>query len=91
VAEAEAKAARMRREAEFLAIQELKEVRQGLLRDTVEAAVKAAEELLTKRVTPADQERLADDYLADLAGRKSASIAPPSASVPPRPTGRESS
>ena len=91
VAEAEAKAERMRREAEFLAIQEFKQVRQGLLRDTVEAAVKAAEELLTKRVTPADQERLADDYLADLAGRKSSSIAPASASVPPRPTGRESS
>jgi len=90
VAEAEAKAERMRKEAEFLAIQELKQVRQGLLRDTVEAAVAAAEELLTKRVTQADQERLADDYLADLAGRKSTSIAP-SSSRPPRPSGREPS
>ena len=90
VSEAEAKAERMRKEAEFLAVQEFKQVRQGLLRDTVEAAVAAAEELLAKRVTPADQERLADDYLADLAGRKSTSIAP-SSSRPPRPSGREPS
>jgi F-type H+-transporting ATPase subunit b len=72
VAEAEAKAERMRKDAEFLAQQELKQVQQELLRDTVEAAILAAQELLVKRVTPADQERLAEDYLADLAGRTGA-------------------
>jgi len=72
IAEAEAKAERMRKDAEFLAAQELKQVRQDLLRDTVEAAVQAAAEVLGKRVTASDQERLAEDYLADLAGRKSA-------------------
>jgi F-type H+-transporting ATPase subunit b len=76
VAEAEAKAERMRKEAEFLVVQELKQVRQELLRDTVEAAIVAAEDLLRKRITPADQERVAEDYLADLAGRKGASGAP---------------
>ena len=72
VREAETKADRMRKDAEFLVEQELKQLRGELWRDTVEAAVAAAEELLKKRVTPADQERLAEDYLADL-GRGSAS------------------
>jgi F-type H+-transporting ATPase subunit b len=70
VADAEAKADRMRRDAEFLVTQELKQIRQDLLRDTVEAAVAAAEELLVKRVTAADQERLAEDYLAELGGKR---------------------
>jgi F-type H+-transporting ATPase subunit b len=67
VLEAEAKAERMRKDAEFLVEQELKQLRVDLQRDTVEAAIAAAEELLRKRVTAADQERLAEDYLADLA------------------------
>jgi F-type H+-transporting ATPase subunit b len=67
VQDAEAKAERMRKDAEFLVEQELKQLRVDLQRDTVEAAIAAAEELLKKRVTPADQERLAEDYLADLA------------------------
>jgi F-type H+-transporting ATPase subunit b len=75
VTDAEAKAERMRKDAEFLVEQELKQIRQDLWKDTVEAAVGAAEELLKKRVTPADQERMAEDYLADLGGKKSAPLA----------------
>ena len=75
LAEAEAKAERMRKDAEFLVEQELKQIRQDLWRDTVEAAVLAAEDLLKKRVTAADQERLAEDYLADLGGKKDAPAA----------------
>jgi F-type H+-transporting ATPase subunit b len=67
VAEAEGKAERMRRDAEFLVEQELKQIRQDLLRDTLETAVAAAQQLLQSRVTPADQERLAEDYLSQLA------------------------
>jgi F-type H+-transporting ATPase subunit b len=81
VADAEAKAERMRKDAQFLVEQEMKQVRQDLWRDTVEVAVAAAEDLLKKRVTPADQERIAEDYLADLGGKRGASIAPP----PPAP------
>ena len=77
VGDAEAKAERMRKDAEFLVEQELKQIRQDLWRDTVEAAVGAAEELLKKRVTEADQERMAEDYLADLGGKKSPTLAPP--------------
>jgi len=69
VKDAEAKAERMRKDAEFLVEQELKQIRLDLWRDAVDTAVVAAEELLKKRVTPADQERLAEDYLADLGGR----------------------
>jgi F0F1-type ATP synthase membrane subunit b/b' len=69
LAEAAAQAERMRRDAEFLVEQEIKQVRQDLFRDTVDAAISAAEELLRKRVTGSDQERLAEDYLADLGGK----------------------
>jgi len=69
VADAEAKAERMRKDAEFLVDQELKQMRLDVWREAVEAAVVAAEELLHKRVTPADQERLAEDFLADLGGK----------------------
>jgi F-type H+-transporting ATPase subunit b len=69
VKDAEAKAERMRKDAEFLVEQELKQIRLDLWRDAVDTAVVAAEELLKKRVTPADQERLAEDYLADLGAR----------------------
>jgi F-type H+-transporting ATPase subunit b len=72
IAEAEAKAERMRRDAEFLVEQEMKQVRADLLRETVESAVAAAEQLLRSRVTPADQERLAEEFLADLGGKKPA-------------------
>jgi len=75
VGDAEAKAERMRKDAEFLVDQELKQIRQDLWRDTVEAAVGAAEELLKKRVTTADQERMAEDYLADLGGKKTGPLA----------------
>jgi F0F1-type ATP synthase membrane subunit b/b' len=82
VRDAEAKADRMRKDAEFLVEQELKQIRGELWRDTVEAAVAAAEDLLKKRVTSADQERLAEEYLADLGGRPRTSPAP-TRSVPP--------
>jgi F-type H+-transporting ATPase subunit b len=70
--EAEAKAERMRKDAEFLVEQELKQLRGDLLREAVETAVRAAEDLLKARVTPADHERLAEDYLADLGKSKTA-------------------
>jgi F-type H+-transporting ATPase subunit b len=75
VGDAEAKAERMRKEAEFLVEQELKQIRIDLWRDAVDSAVAAAEELLKKRVTPADQERLAEEYLADLGAKPKAVVA----------------
>ncbi len=72
VSEAEAKAERLRSEARFLVEQELKQIKQDLWREAVEAAVAGAQELLAARVTPADQERLAEDYLAGLGTHTSA-------------------
>jgi F0F1-type ATP synthase membrane subunit b/b' len=69
VKDAESKAERVRKDAEFLVEQELKQIRLDLWREAVDTAIVAAEELLKKRVTAADQERLADDYLADLGTR----------------------
>jgi F0F1-type ATP synthase membrane subunit b/b' len=75
VRDVEAKADRMRKDAVFLVEQELKQLRDQLWRETVEAAVLAAEDLLKKRVAPADQERLAEDYLTDLGTRPRAASA----------------
>jgi F-type H+-transporting ATPase subunit b len=73
VKEAEEKAARMHKDAGFLVEQEKRQIQQDLLRETVERALSAAEELLKKRITPADQERLAEEYLAEIGGGASAS------------------
>ena len=63
-------AERMKKDAEFLVEQEIKQLRVDVWREAVDSAVTAAEELLKKRVTPADQERLAEEYLADLGTTK---------------------
>ncbi len=66
VAEAEQKAARMRREAEFVVEQQVKQLREDLTREAVEAAIAAAEVLVTKATTSFDHQRLAQEYLASL-------------------------
>jgi F-type H+-transporting ATPase subunit b len=63
LAEAEARRARMRRDAEFLVEQELKGAQAMLLKEAVEGAVSAAEELITAKVRPTDLDHLAEDYL----------------------------
>jgi F0F1-type ATP synthase membrane subunit b/b'/subtilisin-like proprotein convertase family protein len=68
VAEAEAKAARIRRDTQFLIDQQMKQLRVDLTREAVDAAVQAAEKALKDKVTSHDQERLANDYLARLRG-----------------------
>lgn len=66
VAEAERKGARMRRETEFLIEQQLKQLRIDLTKETVEAAMVAAEKVLRERATSDDQQRLAKAYLTKL-------------------------
>ncbi len=66
LAEAEHKAARMRRESEFLIEQQAKQLRADLLREATESAVTAAEQLLIKSTTNFDQQRLAQEYLSSL-------------------------
>jgi F0F1-type ATP synthase membrane subunit b/b' len=69
VKEAREKAERMERDAGSLLEQEARQIRQDLVRETVELAIAAAEELLKKRVTQADQERLAEDFLTSFSKR----------------------
>lgn len=60
------KVERMKRDAEFLVSQEVKQIEKDLLRETVEAAIKDAEALVAKGITQADQERLAEEFLGSL-------------------------
>jgi F-type H+-transporting ATPase subunit b len=67
IADAEQKAARMRREAEFLIEQQAKQLRNEIMRESTDAAVSAAQELLLRATTTYDQQRLAQEYLQSLA------------------------
>jgi F-type H+-transporting ATPase subunit b len=66
VQEAESKAARMRRDAEFLISQQMKQLREDLLREASVAAVQAAGEVLREKTTPEDHSRLSQAYLERL-------------------------
>jgi F-type H+-transporting ATPase subunit b len=66
IAEAEHKASRMRREAEFIIEQQVKQLRADLSQEAAIAAVAAAEELLARSTTTYDQQRLAQEYLTAL-------------------------
>lgn len=66
--EAEARAARMRADARFVIDQQMKQLRTDLTREAIEAAIAAAEKVLTEQVKDADQTRLADQYLETLEG-----------------------
>lgn len=66
LSEAKERRARMERDARTLIEQELKAARESLLRDTVRAAVKSAEATLVAKIGEADQQRLADEYLASI-------------------------
>jgi F-type H+-transporting ATPase subunit b len=67
VREAEEKAARMQKDALFLLDQERRQVHADLQRETVTAALAAAEQILRTKLTQADQERVAEEFLATLA------------------------
>lgn len=66
VKEAEEKAERMRKDAQFLLDQEMKQLRNDMLAFTVDAATAAAEQVLKAKITAQDQDRLADEYLRQL-------------------------
>ncbi len=70
VKEAEEKAERMKKDAQFLLDQELKQLRNDMLAYTADAAIAAAEAVLKSKVSAADHERLAAEYLDEVAGKK---------------------
>ncbi len=63
---AEAEAKRLRAEADRQIQVEIERARVELRRETVDAALKAAEALLTTRITADDQHKLSERYLAEL-------------------------
>lgn len=67
VSEAEKKAARLRKDADFVIAQRFKQLREDLTREAVESAMSAAETVLREKATSADQTRLAAGYLTRLA------------------------
>lgn len=69
VAEAETKAARLRKDAEFVISQQLKTLRDELTHVAVTAAIESAREVLSKQTSAADQQRLATSYIDRLKHR----------------------
>jgi len=63
LADAEERRIRMRRDAEFRIEQELKAMRDELLREAVIDAAAAAEALIVRQVNASDQDRMAADFL----------------------------
>lgn len=66
LAEAKERRARMERDAHLLIEQELKAAHQDLVHEAVSSALGKATERLTRGLTAADQQRMADEYLAAL-------------------------
>ncbi len=84
LADAEEKAARMKRDAERLVEQEQKQLRQDLLVATIEKAVNQAHKMLEQSATPEDHARLANELLAELAKKPAAPRMASAGTVPPR-------
>lgn len=72
LAEAKEKRSRMERDAQLLISQEFKAARVGLLAEMSKNALRSAENTLRSKVTPADQARLAENYLAGIKSAASA-------------------
>ncbi len=64
LAEAKSEREQVERDARLLVSQELKLARQELFHEAIAEAVRTAEETIKKQVSDADQQRLADDFLA---------------------------
>lgn len=63
VAQAEEKAARMRKDTAFLIEQQIKQLREDLTKEAANAAVSAAQDLLQQSTNDSDQDQLAEAYL----------------------------
>ncbi len=68
LAEARARRERMERDARLLVEQEFAAARENLTKELVQSALRSASADLEARVTAADHSRLADEYLAKIAG-----------------------
>ena len=67
IAAAQERAQRIKAETTFVIEQQVREAEQRLRRESADAALKAAEELLRKAMAPADQQRLLDTFIGEIA------------------------
>jgi F-type H+-transporting ATPase subunit b len=67
IAAAEERAARVKTETAFLIEQQVREADQRLRRESADAALKIAEEILRRSIGAADQQRLLDTFIGDVA------------------------
>jgi F-type H+-transporting ATPase subunit b len=88
IADAEHKAAQMRKETAFIIDQQIKQVRVELSREAADAAVSAAGELLLRATTTYDQQRLAQEYLTSITDATRGAVAKPKASPSSQPESR---
>jgi F-type H+-transporting ATPase subunit b len=83
LAEAKERRDRMKRDAEILLSQEVKQLRQDLVVEVVREATRVATEVLSKEMTLGDHDRFAEMFLAELRpdgrGRGSGALAPSAA------------
>lgn len=70
VADATARAERMRAEGAQMIEQEMRQLREELRREAVLSAASAAEEAVKKSITAADQQRLVDEFVQSLDGAR---------------------
>lgn len=72
VAAAEERAARLKAETAFLIDQQVRDADQRLRRESADAALKIAEEILRQSIGAADQQRLLDTFVGDVGGQPAA-------------------
>ena len=66
IRDAQEKAERLARDAKELLVQESKQMHQDLVKETIDLAMAAAEDVLRQKITPADHQRVADEFLSSL-------------------------
>jgi F-type H+-transporting ATPase subunit b len=74
IADAEAHAAKVKRDAEDRIAAELDRARRLLEREVVDAAIAAAAKILQTSATPADQTQMVDDFIGDVQNRVEAPL-----------------
>jgi len=67
IAAAEDRARRIREESEFIIEQQIKQAEEDLRREVAAAAVALAEQIVRHQMMPADQQRLIDTFVGDIA------------------------
>jgi len=77
IAMAEDRAKRIREESEFIIEQQVKQAEEDLRRQTAVAAVALAEKIVRSQLGAADQQRLIDTFVGDVASANGARPAPP--------------